>query len=425
MLRRVMTPNIVIIGGGFAGLYAARKLAREAVNITIVDRQNHHLFQPLLYQVATAGLSPADIASPIRALVEEHPNVSVRMGEVVKVDLKNKRVELVDGVLSYDQVVIATGVRHSYFGHDEWEQDAPGLKTLDDALEIRRRVLSAFEAAERDPAGTQREADLTFVIVGAGPTGVELAGAISELARYTVEGEFRSFDPHKTKVVLVEGGPRVLAGFHPALSDRALWALQELGVDVKLNTLVTEVSAKGVKMGETFLPARTVLWAAGVQGNALARSLGVELDRAGRVKVHPDLTIPGFPEAYVVGDLACCLGKDGLPLPGLAPVAIQQGEHAAANITATLEHLERKPFKYWDKGIMATVGRANGVAQTGKLRLSGLIGWFAWLFIHILYLIGFRNRVLVMIQWIWAWSTYGRSARLITGVPALPASKGP
>ncbi len=417
-----MTMHVVIIGGGFAGLYAARRLARQPVTITIIDRQNHHLFQPLLYQVATAGLSPADIATPIRARVEDFPNVSVRMGAVKRVDLKAKLVELEDGTLSYDQVVIATGVRHSYFGHQEWADDAPGLKTLDDALEIRRRVLTAFEAAERDD-DLARSADLTFVIVGGGPTGVELAGAIAELARYTVAGEFRSFDPHRTRVVLVEGGPRLLAAFHESLSKAALTALERLGVEVKLDTKVTNVSDTGVHMGDVFLPARTVLWAAGVQGSSLGRSLGVELDRAGRVKVNPDLTIPGFPDAYVVGDLAWCAGPDGQPLPGLAPVAIQQGEHAADNIAAVIERKDRRAFKYWDKGIMATVGRANGVAQTGKLRLSGFIGWMTWLFIHILYLIGFRNRVIVMIQWVWAWVTYGRSARLITGIPLSPAKR--
>ena len=415
-----MSARVVIIGGGFAGLYAARRLASRPVSITIVDRQNHHLFQPLLYQVATAGLSPADIATPIRALVEEHPNVKVCMGEVVSVDLDRRSVCLADGELPYDFVVLATGVRHGYFGHDEWEALAPGLKTLDDALEIRRRVLSAFEHAEREEDPRVRESWLTFVVVGAGPTGVELAGAIAELARFTVAGEFRAFDPTKTRVVLVEASPRMLSAFDERLAQRALWSLTALGVDVRLGCRVTDVRSDGVQLDTGFLAARTVLWAAGVEGSPLAKTLGVPLDRAGRVKVEKDLTIPGHPEAYVVGDLASLEGEDGQQLPGLAPTAIQEGEHAAENIAGTIEGRSRQPFHYWDKGIMATVGRASGIAQTGRLRLSGFFGWLAWLFIHILYLIGFRNRLLVMIQWAWAWFTFGRGARLITGVTRPP-----
>ncbi|MEW6432837.1 MAG: NAD(P)/FAD-dependent oxidoreductase [Myxococcota bacterium] len=416
-----MTAHVVIIGGGFGGLSAARRLARRPVRVTLIDRQNHHLFQPLLYQVATAGLSPADIASPIRSLLAKHRNVEVRMGEVTGVDLAAKRVRLKDGVeMTYDALIVAAGVRHAYFGRDDWEKDAPGLKTLDDALEIRRRVLSAFEAAETEPDAAVRDALLTFVVVGAGPTGVELAGAIAELARFTVARDFRAFDPRKARVVLVEAGPRMLSAFDEKLSDSARRAIEKLGVEVRLSTRVTEVRADGVKLGDAFLPARTVLWAAGVQGPPLARALGVELDRAGRVKVQADLTIPGHPDAYVVGDLASFEVEGGGTLPGLAPVASQQGQHAADNVLAGLEGRARQPFRYVDKGIMATVGRAAGIAQTGRLKLSGFPGWLAWLFIHILFLVGFRNRLLVMIQWTWAWFTYGRGARLITGVTPPP-----
>ncbi|MEW5740906.1 MAG: NAD(P)/FAD-dependent oxidoreductase [Myxococcota bacterium] len=416
-----MGAHVVIIGGGFGGLAAARRIARGPVKVTVVDRQNHHLFQPLLYQVATAGLSPADIASPIRSLLARHRNVETRMAEVTSVDLTKKEVLLRDGGrLTYDALIVAAGVRHSYFGRDEWEAAAPGLKTLDDALEIRRRVLTAFERAETEVDAAAREALLTFVVVGGGPTGVELAGAIAELARFTVARDFRAFDPRKTRVVLVEAGPRMLSAFDERLSESARRALEKLGVEVRLSTRVTEVRSDGVKLGETFLPAHTVLWAAGVQGPPLARALGAELDRSGRVKVQSDLTIPGHPDAYVIGDLASFEVEGGGTLPGLAPVAIQQGRHAADNILATLEGKPRRPFRYLDKGIMATVGRAAGIAQTGRLKLSGFIGWLAWLFIHILYLIGFRNRLLVMFQWAWAWFTWSRGARLITGVTPPP-----
>jgi NADH dehydrogenase len=323
-------------------------------------------------------------------------------------------------------MVLAAGVHHSYFGHDAWEVYAPGLKTLDDALEIRRRVLSAFEAAERETDPAKRDAWLTFVIVGAGPTGVELAGAIAELASFTVARDFRSFDPRSTKVILIEAGPRSLAAFEPDLAAKAMKTLEKLRVDVRLNTRVTDVNADGVALGDTLLQAKTVLWAAGVAAAPLAKTLGVPLDRAGRILVQSDLSIAGHPDAYVIGDLAAFTQSDGSMLPGLAPVAIQQGKHVARVILDTLAGRPRKPFKYFDKGVMATVGRASGIAQTGKLKLWGFIGWLAWLFIHILYLIGFRNRILVLIQWTWAWITYGRSARLITGTsnpPKLPSVK--
>ncbi len=408
-------PHVVIVGGGFGGIYAARQLATADVRITLVDKQNYHLFQPLLYQVATAGLSAGDIASPIRSLVASHPNTTVRMAEVTAIDLTAKKVTMRDGVLDYDMLIVAAGVRHSYFGRDDWERFAPGLKTLDDGLEMRRRVLSAFEAAEREPDPVRREAWLTFVIVGAGPTGVELAGAIAELARYTVARDFRSFDPRSAKVILIEAGPRVLASFEPDLASHAVKTLEKLKVDVRLSTRVTDVTADGVSLSGTLLPSKTVLWAAGVAGAPLAQTLGVPLDRSGRVVVQSDLSIPGHPEAFVIGDLAAFTQADGTLLPGMAPVAIQQGKHLAKEIVNGLKGKPRKPFVYFNKGVMATVGRASGLAQVGKLKLWGFIGWLAWLFIHILYLIGFRNRLLVLIQWTWAWFTYGRSTRLITG----------
>lgn len=415
-------PHVVIVGGGFGGLAAARRLAKHPVRITLIDRQNHHLFQPLLYQVATAGLSPADIASPIRSLVAKHPNIEVRMCEVTGVDLAKKTVHRKDGAdVAYDALIVAAGVRHAYFGRDEWERDAPGLKTLDDALEIRRRVLSAFEEAETEADPATRAALLTFVVVGAGPTGVELAGAIAELARFTVARDFRTYDPRQAHVVLVEAGPRILTAFDERLSAKAQDALRKMGVDVRLSTRVTEVRPDGVKLGDTFLPSRTVLWAAGVQGPPLAQALGVALDRMGRVKVRADLTIPGHPDAYVVGDLASFEVQGGQTLPGLAPVANQQGAHAADNVLAALHGQPRQPFSYLDKGIMATVGRAVGIAQTGRLKLSGFLGWLAWLFIHILFLVGFRNRLLVLIQWMWSYFTWGRGARLITGVTPPPS----
>ncbi len=398
-----MVPHVVIIGGGFGGLYAARRLSRGHVRVTLVDKHNYHLFQPLLYQVATAGLSPGDIATPIRSLVSRQSNLEVRLGEVTSVDLAARTVTLKDGQLAYDYLVVAAGVSHAYFGRAEWERFAPGLKTLDDALELRRRVLTAFEEAETEEDEARRQELLTFVVVGAGPTGVELAGAISELARFTVARDYRRFDPRQAKVLLVEAGPRVLSAFDPALSDKALRSLQKLGVDVRLSTRVTDIDARGVRLEGELVAAHTVLWAAGVAAAPLSKTLGVELDRA------------GHPEVFVVGDLAAIGQPGGGFVPGLAPAAIQAGEHAAENIIALVAKRPTEAFTYFDKGIMATVGRASGIAQAGQLRLSGLVGWVAWLFIHIMYLIGFRNRLLVMIQWAWAFFTFGRSARLITG----------
>lgn len=417
----LMAHHVVIVGGGFGGLATARALGEQDVKVTLLDRQNYHLFQPLLYQVATAGLSPGDIASPIRNLVAEHSNVTVRMAEVTGVELTAKRVLLGDGsALAYDSLVLAAGVRHSYFGKGSWEGDAPGLKTLDDALEIRRRVLMAFENAEQEPDPARREAWLTFVVVGGGPTGVELAGAISELARFSVADDFRTFDPRTVKVVLVEAGARVLAAFDPTLSSKALASLERLQVDVRLQTRVQDVSSEGVRLPDGFLPAKTVLWAAGVEAPGWTKQLGVEVDRSGRLTVGVDLSIPQHPDAYVIGDLACFPTPDGGSLPGLAPVALQQGEHVAKVIAASRAGAPRPPFAYLDKGIMATVGRASGIAQSGPLRLSGMLGWLAWLFIHLIFLIGFRNRAVVLFQWAWAWFTYGRGARLITGTTPVP-----
>ena len=418
-----MAHHVVVVGGGFGGLETARRLERDDVKVTLIDRQNYHLFQPLLYQVATAGLSPGDIASPIRNLVAARPNVEVLMGDVVGVDLANKRVKLADSELAYDSLVLAAGVRHSYFGKSQWEGDAPGLKTLDDALEIRRRVLMAFENAEREDDPVKRAGWLTFVVVGGGPTGVELAGAISELARFSVAKDFRRFDPRTAKVVLVEAGARVLAAFDTGLSGKARASLEKLQVDVRLQTRVQDVTSEGVQLPDGFLPAKTVLWAAGVEAPPLSKTLGVEVDRSGRIKVQPDLSIPNHPNAYVIGDLAWFPLPDGSSLPGLAPVALQQGRHVGEVIGAALDGQPKQPFEYLDKGIMATVGRASGIAQAGSLRLSGMLGWLAWLFIHILFLIGFRNRVIVLLQWTWAWFTYGRSARLITGTTPVPNAR--
>ncbi len=418
-------PHVVIVGGGFGGLYAARVLADQPVRVTLVDRQNYHLFQPLLYQVATAGLSPGDIASPIRALLAEAPNIEVRMAEVKAIDLKAQRVELVEvsheaETIAYDYLLLAAGVRHAYFGHDEWEGNAPGLKSIDDALEIRRRVLIAFENAETMSDPKERDALLTFVIVGGGPTGVELAGALAELSRHTVARDFRVIDPAKARIILIEAGPRVLAGFSEKLSAAAEEHLKRLGVEVRTRTAVTGVTAAGVTTAAGFLPSKTVLWGAGVAGAGLSKSLGVELDRAGRVRVQKDLSIPGHPRAFVVGDLAWSHGPDGKPLPGVAQVAIQGGEHAARTILADAEQRPRAAFEYNDKGSMATIGRAAGVAQIGRIQLSGFLGWLGWLLVHLIFLIGFRNRLLVMTEWAWAWFTYQRGARLITGVTPPP-----
>lgn len=408
-------PHVVIVGGGFGGLYAARALAQKPVRITLVDRRNHHLFQPLLYQVATAALSPADIASPIRGILRRHRNVTVLLGEVTSVDTANRRLVLADGELAYDYLVLAAGAAHSYFGHDDWGRAAPGLKTLEDALEIRRRILLAFELAERERDPATRAALLTFVVVGGGPTGVELAGAIAEISRHALAKDFRAIDPTCARVVLVEAGPRIVPSYPEKLSIEGVRELRTLGVEVRTNTLVTSITPEAVHFGEERLPARTVLWAAGVAASPLARSLGVPLDRAGRVIVEPDLTIPGHSELFVIGDMAAFTHQTGKPLPGVCPVAIQEAHAVAANIERGLRGRAYRPFHYVDKGSMATIGRAAGLCWIGRLQFGGFLGWLAWLFIHIFFLIGFRNRLIVMIEWAWAYVTYQRGARLITG----------
>ena len=425
MAREAAIPHVVIVGGGFAGLEAARRLGRRPARVTLLDRRNHHLFQPLLYQVATASLSPADIATPLRSILRRHRNVSVILAEAGAVDLAGQRVVLDRGEIAYDALVVAAGVSHSYFGHDDWELLAPGLKTLEDALEIRRRVLLAFEAAERASDGAERHALLTFVIIGAGPTGVELAGALAEISRQTIARDFRVIDPTQARIVLLEGGPRILPTFPEALSHSAAAALRRIGVEVRTSALVTRVTPDAVWVGGEQVRCRAVLWAAGVAASPLARSLGVPLDRAGRVLVEADLSIPGHPEAFVVGDLAAFLHQDGGPLPGIAPVAMQQGRAVAENVWRRLNRQPTVPFRYRDKGYMATIGRAAAVAVIGRLHLSGRIAWLAWVLVHIAFLIGFRNRFIVLFEWAWAYVTFQRGARLITGPWKPGPGKGP
>jgi NADH dehydrogenase len=408
-------PRVVILGGGFGGLYAARALGRAPVEVTVVDRRNHHLFQPLLYQVAMAALSPGDIASPIRWILRKQKNVEVILAEATGFDLAGNRVILKDGALDYDYLIVATGATHFYFGHDEWRRTAPGLKTLEDALEIRRRVLMAFERAERETDPARRAAELTFVVIGGGPTGVEMAGALAEISRHSLARDFRHFDPGSARILLIEGGPSILSTFPEDLRQAAMKDLRRLGVMVRTNSIVTNVSPGVVSVGSESIRAETVLWAAGVSASPLGAALGAPLDRAGRVKVLPDLTIPGAPNVFVIGDLANLAGDDGRPLPGVAQVAIQMGRHAVHNILRAIEHQPLRPFHYHDLGTLATIGRASAIADFGRFRLSGLIAWLAWLFVHILNLIGFRNRLVVLIQWAWAYFTYQRAIRLIAG----------
>jgi NADH:ubiquinone reductase (H+-translocating) len=408
--------TVVVVGGGFGGLYAARGLAQRGLNVVLIDRVNYHLFQPLLYQVATASLSPGDIAEPLRAILRKYRNARVLLGEVTRVDIDAKRVTLDDGdELAYDYLVLATGSRHSYFGHPEWEALAPGLKSLADALEMRRRVFLAFELAEREHDPARRQALLTFVIVGGGPTGVELAGAVAEIARHTVRRDFRTFDPRQAHIILLEGGPRVLAAYPPDLSDKAERALAALGVDVRTNAIASDVTAGHVQVGQTLIPAHTTLWAAGVAASPLGRQLGVGVDRIGRVPVEADLTVAGHPEISVIGDLAALNDRHGKLLPGIAPVAIQQGQAAANNIWRRTQGQPSRAFHYLDRGTMATIGRAAAVGQIRALHLSGAIAWLAWLLVHIFFLIGFENRMLVLFQWAWSYLSYERGARLITG----------
>ena len=407
-------PHVVIIGAGFGGLEAAKKLACKDVRVTVIDRTNYHLFQPLLYQVATAALSPADIAAPIRAILSKCRNVEVILAEVESVDVDAKKVKTVDLQIDYDYLILATGARHSYFGHGEWEKLAPGLKSLEDAVELRRRILMAFEYAEKINDEKARRAAMNFVIIGGGPTGVELAGAIAEISRHTLARDFRHINPSEARVILIEGDSRLLAAYPPDLSESARKQLTDLGVEVRTNTRATNLTEAGVQIGDEFIPCRVKIWAAGNNASFVGKTLGVPADRAGRVIVNEDLTVPGHPEVQVIGDLANFTHQTGEPLPGISPVAMQQGRHAARNVLAMIKGRKAKRFRYWDKGTMTTIGRNKAVADLRFLHLSGRLAWLAWLFVHILFLVGFRNRLLVFIQWAWAYFTFDKGARLIT-----------
>ncbi len=408
-------PHVVILGGGFGGLNAAMSLAGEPVRVTLVDRTNHHLFQPLLYQVATAGLSPADIAVPIRSVLSKQKNARVLLAEATGLDLKGKRLLLDNGELSYDYLVLAVGATHNFFGHDEWEKNTLGLKTLDEALRIRERMLLAFEMAERTTDPEARARLLTFVVIGGGPTGVEMAGSFAELARHVLSRDFRAIDPSATRVVLVEAGKRILGVFPENSSNHAEDQLASLGVTVKKGRPVASIDADGIAFADgERLSAATIVWAAGVRGTSFARSLGLELDRAGRVKVGTDCSLPDHPEVFAIGDMAALRDKNGVDVPGLCPAAIQQGKYVANVIRAEIRGKQREPFSYLDKGTMATVGRKRAIAQIGKLELSGFLAWLAWMAIHVFFLIGFHNRFVVMFNWTWQYFTWKRGARLIT-----------
>ena len=410
-------PHLVVIGGGFAGLWASRALADAPLRITLVDRRNHHLFQPLLYQVATAGLSSPDIAAPLRHILGKQRNIEVRLGEVVSIDKHAKKVQLGDGSqIGYDLLLVASGATHAYFGHDEWTADAPGLKTLDDALYLRRKLLLAFERAEAESDPDKRAAWLSFAIVGGGPTGVEMAGTLAEIARHTLKNEFRHINPADAKVRLVEAGPRVLSTFPEVLSLKARRQLEKLGVEVLTGTAVSHIDGQGFQLGDTHVPARTVVWAAGVAASPLARTLEVPLDRAGRVQVEPDLTIPGHPEIFAGGDLVALTQANGRPVPGVAPAAKQMGKYVAQVIRARLDGKPvPAPFRYSDQGNLATIGRMAAIVHVGKLQLSGLLAWWFWLAAHVFFLIGFRNRLVVLLNWAVAYWSYQRSARIILG----------
>jgi NADH dehydrogenase len=407
-------PRVLIVGAGFGGLEAAKKLACEDVSVTVLDRTNYHLFQPLLYQVATAALSPADIAAPIRAILSKFKNVEVILAEVESVDVDAKKVWMADGGLDYDYLILATGARHSYFGHPEWEKLAPGLKSLEDGVEIRRRILMAFEYAEKITDEAMRRAAMTFVIIGGGPTGVEMAGAIAEISRYTLAKDFRHINPSQARIILVEGDARVLASFPEDLSASALKQLVDLGVEVRTGVRATNLSDAGLQVGDEFIPCRVKIWAAGNNASFVGKTLRVPVDPVGRVMVNNDLTIAGHPEVQVIGDLANFPYQTGQPLPGVSPVAMQQGRHAARNILAMIDGRKPQRFWYWDKGSMATIGRNKAVADLNVVHFSGLPAWLVWLFVHILFLVGFRNRVVVLFQWAWAYFTFNKGARLIT-----------
>ncbi|QSQ17988.1 NAD(P)/FAD-dependent oxidoreductase [Myxococcus landrumensis] len=413
--QREDMPHVVILGGGFAGLRAAQQLVKAPVRLTLVDRHNHHLFQPLLYQVATATLSPSEIAAPLRSLLGPH-GVSVLLADVTGVDPEHKRVLLSDGELKYDYLIIATGATHSYFGNDHWAPFAPGLKSIEDAVEIRRRVLVAYELAERETDPRIRRSLLNFVIIGAGPTGVEMAGSLAEISRSSLPGDFKNIDTRDARIILIEGMDKVLPVYPDDLTVKARRTLEKLGVEVRTGARVTNIDATGVYIGDEYIEARTVIWAAGVAASPVARSLGVPLDRAGRVTVTPELTVPGREDIFVVGDLASLKQSDGTPVPGLAPAAMQEGKHAARNILHRLRGQPMVPFEYWDRGSYAVIGRGHAVGIAfRRFKQSGFSAWMAWLFIHLMFLIGFRSKLAVMLDWAYSYLTFGKSARIITG----------
>lgn len=412
-------PRVFIVGGGFAGLAAAKALAGAPADVTVIDRRNHHVFQPLLYQVATASLSPADISAPIRTVLRDQKNCEVVLAEVTGVDVVNRRLLVANGHVGYDYLILAAGATHAYFGHEDWAPIAPGLKTIEDGTELRRRILLAFESAEHEGSDEARRAVLTFGIVGGGPTGVELAGAIKEIAGQTIPRDYRHIDTRTTRVILFEAGDRLLPQFPPSLSDRARRDLERMGVEVRLNALVTNVAREGIHIGDEFIPLRNVFWAAGVKASALGKSLGVPLDRAGRVIVGPDLTIPDHPEVFVAGDMAAAKSADtGDPVPGVAQGGIQMGRFAGETIASAVRGQSttpRRAFVYRDKGSMAVIGKARAVAHIGRFKVGGFVAWLLWAGIHIAFLIGFRNRIQVLVAWFWNWLLNARDARLITG----------
>lgn len=421
-------PHLVVIGGGFAGLWAIRALAHAPVRITLIDRHNHHLFQPLLYQVATAGLSAPDIAAPLRHILTDQSNVAVRLGEVVSINKTQRQVQLSDDTrMDYDMLLLASGVTHAYFGNDQWATDAPGLKTLDDALALRRKLLLAFERAEAEPDPALKAAWLSFAIVGGGPTGVELAGTLAEIARHTLKNEFCNIDPASARIRLIEAGPRVLSSFPQTLSEKARRQLEKLGVEVLTGTPVSAINAEGFQLGNMHVPTRTVVWAAGVAASPLAKTLDVALDRAGRVFVQPDLSVSGHPEIFVAGDLAALNQANGAPVPGVAPAAKQMGNHVARMVTARVANEATPgPFRYKDHGNLATIGRMAAIVHVGRLQLSGVLAWWFWLAAHVFFLIGFRNRLVVLLNWAVAYWSYQRSARIILGnTPASNDHTGP
>jgi NADH dehydrogenase len=410
-----MSSHVVIIGGGFGGLTAARSLKKAPAEITVIDRRNHHLFQPLLYQVATAGLSPANIAAPIRGVLKNQKNANVAMADVTGIDLQRRKVQMKDREISFDYLIVATGSWYHYFGHPEWHPFAPGLKSVTDATQIRRKILLAFESAEVETDPEKRQAHLTFVLVGAGPTGVEMAGSIAELAQYALESDFRHIDPKSTRIILIEAGPRVLAQFPESLSRKAADRLKKMGIEIRCQARVEKVDEQGVLISGTHIYSKNVIWCAGVVASPAGKWLGAQTDRMGRVMVNSDLSIPGHPHVFVIGDTAH-FEQDGQPLPGVAPVAMQQGRYVAQVIQQALKGHPRpkEPFRYFNKGNLATVGRSFAVVHFGKIRASGMFAWLIWLVVHIYYLIGYRNRILVLIEWAWAYLTYQRGARLIT-----------